>query len=314
MQTCLHCAQHSPEHSFNRAYFAELLGDVLGESKLTAHEFNEEVVPQLQSEYSQASSEASTLAMDVMHQLAFRRGLGNSMFATPHVQVNYDNASSFAKTALTNSSDMAVVASGVDANTLKGLVADYFPSQNSNASSPASASSSYFGGELRLPSNSHGSGEHDKGHAGHAHILAGFKGGPASAVEYTVLRYLLGGEPAVKWSTGHSALSSSAPGAKAFNLGYSDTGLVGFSVDAPLSQAGDIARKAVAAFKNVSQGVKDEELKAAVQKAKFAVASQLESRAGKLELIGSQVSWSAYLLFLQLNRSSTITAHGRIYF
>jgi len=274
----------------DEALFAELLGDVLAESKLALHEYKDEVVPQLATEAAQAVSDPTVLALDVAHQLAFRKGLGNSLFASQYVDVTYGDAVSFAKQTLGNASEMAVVASGIDSSALSNLVGEYFPSSSTSASvsTPNTGSTKYFGGEMRLPKTAshHGSGDHSD----HATIVAAFEGGSASKAEYTVLKHLLGGEPSIKWTKGASLLSTQAPGAVAFNLGYSDAGLFGFTVNAPTAQAGEIAQKAMSAFKSLASGsIKEEDVKRAVANARFALASQLESRLGKLELVAPQL-------------------------
>ena len=77
------------ELTTSRAYFAELLGDAVTQAKFAAHEYNEEVIPQVASEYEQAIRDPSTYALDLAHQLAFRHGLGNSLFASPHTAVDF---------------------------------------------------------------------------------------------------------------------------------------------------------------------------------------------------------------------------------
>lgn len=270
------------ELTTSRAYFAELLGDAVTQAKFAAHEYNEEVIPQVASEYEQAIRDPSTYALDLAHQLAFRHGLGNSLFASPHTAVDFSSATAFAKSAL-SSSNFAVLSTGVDSGLLNSLVADFFVTPSAAAlSSPASA---YFGGELRVPSVGHGSSLD--------HFLLAFKGASTStAADLTVLRYLLGGESAVKWSAGLSPLSKLASGqasAHAFNLTYSDAGLFGVYISAPTSAVGGLAVKVVNELKNVAKGASAEAVAGAIAKAKFAAAAAVESRVGRLELVGAQV-------------------------
>lgn len=255
------------------------------------------MIPQVASEYEQAIRDPSTYALDLAHQLAFRNGLGNSLFASPHTAVDFPSATAFAKSAL-SSSNFAVLSTGVDSGHLNSLVSDFFVTPSSTAlSSPASA---YFGGELRVPSVGHGSSLD--------HFLLAFKGASTStAADLTVLRYLLGGESAVKWSAGLSPLSKLASGqatAQAFNLTYSDAGLFGVYISAPTSAVGGLAVKVVDELKNVAKGASAEAVAAAIAKAKFAAATALESRVGRLELVGAQVSSGSSLVRWKRDREA----------
>lgn len=267
-----------------------MLGDALTQAKFAPHEYNEEVIPQVAAEYEQAIRDPTTYALDMAHQLAFRHGLGNSLFASPHTAVDFKSATAFAHSALSTPSNIAVVSTGVDAGLLKSLVSDFFVAPSSSSSPLTSSASTYFGGEVRVPAVGHGSAVD--------HFLIAFKGADSHDVEYSVLRHLLGGEAAVKWSTGTSPLSKLGKGrssAKAFNLGYSDAGLFGIFVTAPTAEVQGLATQAIAELKRVAAGANAEEVKQAVAKAKFAAATALESRVGRLELVGGQVSHdSAY--------------------
>lgn len=262
-----------------RAYFAEVLGDALTQAKFAPHEYNEEVIPAVAAEYEQATRDTVTQAFDLAHGVAFRNGLGNSLFASPHTAVDYSSAVSYAKSAFAPS-NIAVLGSGVESGRLQSLVSEFFAS--SASSSLSAPSSTYFGGETRVA-----------GHGALDTFLLAFKGTSYSEVELSVLRYLLGGESSIKWSAGSSPLSKLASGsssAKAFNLAYSDAGLFGFVVQAPSAQVSPLATSVVSELKKAAGGVDAEALKQAVAKAKFAAASGLESRVGALEVVGAQVS------------------------
>jgi ubiquinol-cytochrome c reductase core subunit 2 len=268
------CVGSPSDLSKRRDYFVDVLGSVLSESKLANYEWEESVVPAIESDYAQASANPSVWGFDVAHSLAFRNGLGNSLFAMPHSEIPFELAKSYATAAFASPSNIAVVASNVDGSAFKSLVSQYFTATSTSAAaSPTSGGQAkYFGGEARIP-------HHDN------LLVVGFQGGPASSAPHAVLKHLLGGESAVKWSQGAgSGFATSAPGALAFNFGYSDAGLVGFT-----APNGEAAKKAVAELKKVAKGgLKQEDVKRAIAKAKFEAASLAESRSG-LELIGSQV-------------------------
>jgi len=266
-----------------RAYFAEALGDAVTEAKFLPHEYNEEVVPQVAAEYEQAIRDSTTYAFDLAHQLAFRNGLGNSLFASPHTAVEHSTITSFAKNAF-SPSNLAVIGSNVDASNLKSLVSEFFVSGTPSSSSISASASKYFGGEVRVPS---------VGHSPVDQFLIAFEGASSASAEFAVLRYLLGGESSIKWSTGSSPLSKLAStnvSAQAFNLTYSDAGLFGIAVKAPTSQVADVASKALSELKNIAKGASEESVKQAIAKAKFAAAAALETRYGQVELIGAQLA------------------------
>lgn len=282
-----------------RVYFAEILGDVLTSSKFAAHEYNETVVPSIAMEYQQAEAQPQVLALDAAHQLAFRRGLGNSLFATPHLSVDLLSAVAYARSAFANESGIAVVGSGIGSSTLTSLVNDFFTGSSASASSASKAAvdtssdgkSQYYGGDMRIPHTVHGGSQQGQ-------LLLGFQGGSASQPEYAVLRALLGGESSLKWSAGASPLAQistkagalpSNPAARAFNLAYSDAGLFGIFVDAPTEKVKDIATESIQALKNIAKGAKEEEVKRAVAQAKFLAAQVLEQRLSAHQLVAHQV-------------------------
>ena len=259
------------------------MGDAVTHAKFAPHEYNEEVVPTVATEYEQAIRDPTTYAFDLAHQIAFRSGLGNSLYASPHTAVDFNAATSFAKSAFSSPSNFAVLGSGIAADKLKGLVSDFFVSGSSSASLTSPAAS-YFGGDIRVPAVGH--------HSALDHFLVGFKGDSSSSADFAVLRFLLGGDSSVKWSAGSSPLSklnTGAATAKAFNLGYSDAGLFGVYIAGSSSEVQSLAAKSVEALKAIAKGASEADVKQAIAKAKFAAADALESRVGKLEVIGGQV-------------------------
>lgn len=220
------------------------------------------------------------------HQLAFRTGLGSSLFASPHVAVDYNSATNYAQSVLNAAENITVVASGVESSSLSSLVSEFFVVKGVKPTQ-AEAKTKYFGGEIRVPAPAHSSSASD-------HFLLAFEGTSLASVELTVLRHLLGGETSVKWSKGSSPLSllstSNYVSANAFNLSYSDAGLFGFLLKAPTSEMSKLAAAVVGELKKVAKGVEEGEVKKAIAKAKFAAAAEFESRVGKLEMVGGQVS------------------------
>lgn len=277
-------------------YFAELLGDVLTQTSFKAHEYNEEVIAAVGGEYEAAASNPRVIAMDLAHQLAFRRGLGNSLFASPYVEVDLHSATAFGRSSFANTNGVAVLSTGgLSDKALSDMVGQFYVNSSSSASSSSPAAvqpaskSAYYGGEMRIPATGHS-------HSSIAHLVVGFQGGSHSAPEFAVLKALLGGEAATKWGTGTqpfaklSNLSTYTPSVRAFNLAYSDAGLFGFTVDAKTDKIGDLAKAAIDAIKSIAEkGASEEEIKRAVARAKFEAAAALEGRVTKQEVIGAQI-------------------------
>jgi ubiquinol-cytochrome c reductase core subunit 2 len=126
-------------------------------------------------------------------------------------------------------------------------------------------------------------------------IAYGSTGAPSADLK--ALPHLLGGVSALKWTPGSTPLSLAAdkvPGAsaKAFLLPYSDASLFGVVVTAPTSEGVAAVAKDVAAAIKAAGSAKDEEVKRAVAKAKFADATVLESSAGLIATAGASVGHS----------------------
>ncbi|KAH9823811.1 Metalloenzyme, LuxS/M16 peptidase-like protein [Melampsora americana] len=271
----------------NEGFFAELLGDVLSCSKFLPHEFNEEVIPGVISDYHQAQLDPNVKAMDLAHQLAYRRGLGHSLFATPHPQISHRSAVEFALQSFAQSSQNLVIGTGLESDSLVELVNQFFKPTTSTTSttttSPSTTEKSkYYGGEIRLSAV--------EGSHGKDTFLIAFEGGDHSTKpEFTILQHLLGSSPnLVKWSNGTTPIASLP--LKSFHLPYSDSGLFGFLVNTSSDQVKSVTNQALSELKKIASGdgVDEESVKRSVKKAQFLVASGLESNIIKAETIGSQ--------------------------
>ena len=144
-----------------RPFFVDVLSSFITSAKFTRHEFEEYVTPLVAAETEAATSDPATHAIDIAHGLAFRSGLGSSLFAPAHNSITATDVKSFASTSFTKG-NMAVVGTRIDQSTLRKLVEQGFTSAepSSVVSAPASK---YFGGETRL-----------EGHGGPQTIFIGF--------------------------------------------------------------------------------------------------------------------------------------------
>lgn len=264
--------------SLSRPFFVELLTSFITSAKFARHEYQEYVVPIIESESNTASSNPATYAIELAHALAFRSGLGSSLFASPHQEVTLDDIKSFAASAFSKA-NVAVLGTGIDQATLSKLVDKTFSSAPS-APTPSSSPSTYFGGETRLES-----------HGGPQTVFIGYGvAGPSDPAIATLSAYL-SPTPSLKWSKGLSPLSEVPPGTsvQSIYLPYSDATLFGLLVQgtttAGVKEAGKLAVKAL----KEAGSIKAADLKKASAKAKFAAASSVDSRDGIINILGPKV-------------------------
>lgn len=271
-----------------RDFFVEILGDVLSTSKFATHEFNEEVLPASRAEYEQVAGNPSILGFDALTQTAYRqRGLGASLFASPSSPISASGVSSYAKGAFARD-NIAVFGTGISQDKLSSLVSKSFSGVPGTSTGALNAGpSTYFGGEQRVDFAPHHA-DSPKAHNGH--FFLAFEGG--SSPEFAVLRALLGGESSVKWSKGLSPLAQAAAKvngghAEAFNLTFSDSGLVGAYVTAPTATLPALAKEVAGAFKSAASSVSSEDLQRAIAKAKFELTSQMETKEHGRAFVGA---------------------------
>lgn len=130
-------------------------------------------------------------------------------------------------------------------------------------------------------------------HGGLQTVFIGFGAAGAPAPELAALSAYLSPTPSVKWSQGTSPITAASPKGTTVEvvyLPYSDASLFGFLVQGPTGAAvKEAGVAAVAALKTATNGLKAEDLKKAVAKAKFAAASAVDSREGLVSVLGSKV-------------------------
>ena len=213
------------------------------------------------------------------HALAFRHGLGQSLFAPEHNSLNVNDVQSFAASAFARN-NITVLGTGIDQQTLSGLVENAFKDTVSVSSFSTSASK-YFGGETRVENSS-----------GPQTVFIGYGATGAPSAEIATLAAYLSPSPSVKWSQGLSPLSSLPEGtsAQTVYLPYSDATLFGLLIQSSTAAAAKEASKsAVTAMKAAAKSITAEGLQSAVAKAKFSAASAIESRDGLVNTLVSGV-------------------------
>ncbi|KAK1226824.1 ubiquinol-cytochrome c reductase core subunit 1 [Marasmius sp. AFHP31] len=260
-------------------YFVDVLSSFVTSGRFTRHEFEEYVLPVVQSETHAGHSTPAVHALEHAHALAFRNGLGSSLFANEHPSFTAEDIKAFAKSAFTKG-NIAVLGSGISQEALSKLV-DQSLSKLSASASSTPAAASYFGGETRVQAH------------GPQTVFVGFGAAGKPSAELAALAAHISPAPSVKWSRGISPIASAIPEGttvQSVYLPYSDATLLGFLIQgqngAAVKEAG---KAAVSALKSAGNGLKGEDLKTAVAKAKFAAASATESREGLVSLLGAQV-------------------------
>jgi ubiquinol-cytochrome c reductase core subunit 2 len=289
----------------DESFFVDLLTSFITSAKFTRHEWEEYVAPVVQSESLAASADPATHAIELAHALAFRSGLGSSLFASPHNSVTAEDIKAFAASAFSKG-NIAVLGTGIDQALLSKLVEKALASSRSSSPTPATSASSYFGGESRVET-----------HEGLQTVFIGFGSTGAPVPQLAALSAHLSPQPSVKWSQGLSPISSAVPqGASVHTvyLPYSDATLFGLLVQgtttAGVKEAGKVAVKALK-DSAVIDGIKPDDVKKAIAKAKFAAASAVDGRDGTVSVLGAKVlAGSAASLDATLSALDGVTATG----
>ncbi|KAG6849011.1 hypothetical protein H0H93_011994 [Arthromyces matolae] len=246
-------------------FFVDVLSSFVNSAKFTRHEFEEYVSPLVESDVAAVNADPAALAVDIAHTLAFRSGLGASVFPPSHSHLTAEDVKAFAKSAFSKG-NIAVIGSGISASQLSQLVEKSFASVPTSTSAVATPASSYFGGETRVDS-----------HSGPQTVFIGFGATGGLSAELAVLAAHLSPAPSVKWSQGSSSFASALPAASSVQtvyLPYSDATLVGVVVQgATAADVKTAATAAVTQLKNAAAGLSEEDLKKAVAKAKFTAAT-----------------------------------------
>ncbi|CAG8502917.1 4464_t:CDS:2 [Paraglomus brasilianum] len=265
-------------------FFAELLSDVVTKTKFTPWEFSE-IREKIQFEKGTADSIPEVSALESAHNVAFRNGLGNSLFANEISKVsNVDVVKSFADRVYT-ADNVTVVGTGVGHDQLKSLAEEYLHDLPTGTAVPPTATQ-YFGGEARITSS-----------LPDAHFVLAFPGASAGSSDFAslqVLRFLIDGDKHTKWGEGVSPLAKTISklghGTKVsmFNAGYSDAGLFGAYIYGSPKSVNATALAAVEQLKIATETIGKEDLQRAAAKAAFEAAASFDSRSAKAEIFGSQ--------------------------
>lgn len=260
----------------------EALSDVVFKTKYEPYEFKD-VKKSVNFERGAAEAIPEIIALDTAHTVAFRHGLGNSLFANAAAKVtSSEHVKEFSKKVFT-APNITIIGTSVNHGELVSLTDKLFEKVSHTVPSTPIASK-YFGGESRIAT------------AGSNHFVLGFEGAPLGTRDYAILQVLrahLDGEKRVKWGVGVTRLAQMTDKLKVqispFNAGYSDAGLFGIYISGKPTSIYEAARAVAEQLKHAARGISSEEWKLAVQKAKYNTAAFYETRASQTELLGGQV-------------------------
>ncbi|TEB33922.1 LuxS/MPP-like metallohydrolase [Coprinellus micaceus] len=263
----------------DEAYFLDVLASFITSAKFTRHEFSEYVAPVIESDTAAAAASPAIQAIELAHNIAFRQGLGASLYPPSHPNFGLSDIQDYAHSVFTQG-NIAVIGTGIEQAKLAELVSKAF-AQASSAAGPTSPASKYFGGENRVAGN------------GPQTAFIGFGTTGAPSAEAAALAAYLSPAPSVKWSQGVSPIAAALPqgsSVQSVYLPYSDASLVGVLVQGHSAAAVKEAGKVVVdAVKKAAAGASAEEVATAVAKAKFAAASAADARAGIVDAIGAKI-------------------------
>nr|CAG8617296.1 4800_t:CDS:2 [Entrophospora candida] len=272
----------------NLDYFLGVLSDVVFNAKYEPHEFKE-VKQSVAFERSTAESTPEILTLETAHEVAFRNGLGNSLFANSTTKIkSSEDVIAYANKVYT-APNITIIGTGVDHNELETLTENLF--KDINHTLPATPiNSKYFGGEVRLSSGNDTS-----------HFVLAFEGAPGGTSDFytlQILRSLLDGDKYTKWGEGVTKLAQTAnkfvdTKISAFNTGYSDAGIFGVYFSGKPTSIRSAVDATVEQLQHVAKGVDIEEFKRAIAKAKYNTAASYDARYSKTETLGNQILSSA---------------------
>lgn len=262
------------------SFVTELFSDVLYNTKFNHWELKS-VSSAVADEITGLHQCPTTLALETARKAAFRNGIGNSFVAPVGVKYSIDQIKSFASKNAVVGPRSALVGVGVNHAELSELSELHF-SAASGSSSPVAASK-YYGAEQRVASA-----------AGNA-FFYGFQGAAHQTKDFAVLEVLrafLGEIRVGPHGPGASLLARQKPKAylKTYNLGHEDAGLFGvLSTSKNTADISESIKKSLAVLQEISKGMHSEELIRAVNQAKFASLSNLETREGRIQHMTKQV-------------------------
>ncbi|KAJ3342764.1 ubiquinol-cytochrome c reductase core subunit 1 [Kappamyces sp. JEL0680] len=268
-----------------------------------------EFINHLEATAAQTASslaDPATQVVDKLHQVAYRTGLGNSVFASSEALGCLSRADVKAYLAKHFAADrLTVVGTGVEHGELKALVEAAFKSASIPASSAAAPSkTTYFGGEARI----------EAGPNSTAIYAVAYPGASYTSSDYgasLVLKALLDGSKRLQWGDSYGGALGDAATAStsstAFSHSYSDSGLVGFVVEGKTAEVKEVTKKSIAALKALASSVSSAALEAA-KKAAIVDAEASLTRSGVMDALSKEAISGGVAALSNVSSISSVTA------
>lgn len=234
-------------------YYVEALGNVLTRTSFRPHELPEIVLPTAKAEYQAAHKSNAFQALESLHELSFRKGLGNPLYYDGVTAISLEEISQFASEVFT-AGNVSVVASGVNESDLSGFIAETGLGHLTGGASAAAPVNSFKGKESRIRA------------AGHSVAVIGVPVSKADFAKYEVLSAALG----TSSLPGADTPLAKIPGASSQLYKYQDAGLFVVSVSGDASAVA----QGIKAAKKAVDAVSAADLSKAVKAAKLSVALQ----------------------------------------
>ncbi len=261
---------------------------------LISHMFNSSYAPfefmqakqLVELETNAALLDPRTEVFEALHALAFRKGLGYSLYAKDSdiAQLSRADLSEFAARTFA-ANRVAIVGTGVSANDLAEYVSKGLEKVSIASKGLEYNPSFYYGGETRLY----------KGSGSEAHFVVAYPSVSWASPSYAaslVLEAVLGGQRRVMHGSlsGSACLLSSActegTSVHSFGVHHSDAGLLGFYVKGKDTDVNSVASKAISALKSIAaKGIDD----ATLSRAKKTTIVDFESNLCR----GNSLLWAA---------------------
>ncbi|CAK7894608.1 cytochrome b-c1 complex subunit 2, mitochondrial [[Candida] anglica] len=235
-------------------FYVEALGNVLAKPSFRPHEFVETVLPVAKAEYEVAAKDPKFLAVEELHSITFRKGLGAPLYFDGKSSVSLEDVTSFAQSAYT-AGNVSIFASGVNEADLSGFISGSALSSLPTGTSSSAATTSFVGKESRSRA------------VGPSVAVIGVPVKPADFAKYEILSAAIG---SAHLSTVAASPLSQLPGSATSQLlKYQDAGLFVVSVsDANAS----VVASSIKAAKKIIDSVSTKDASAAVKNAQLAVA------------------------------------------
>jgi len=250
-----------------------------------AWEVYDAVPGRMAEEYANLS--LADVATCLLHQAAYRDGLGNSLFAPQHMVGKHSAPMMQEFHSKHYTADKSVlVGLDIDHATLVALGEKLDLSKGGAGSLP----SKYYGGEARQS----GGGSHT--------CIAVAAEAPAwtnvkEAMAAMVLQQALGASGKVKYGSGQGILHKATANiggtfaVSGLNIAYSDSALMGAFIASEADSAGKVLEAVVASLRSIN--ITEEQLKAAKKCVQLSLHEQMLCPSSKFETLGSSILYGA---------------------